>query len=157
METMNILNAYKLVATNQSLPQMTGATLHRQTTTHANAQSLWEALAACGPTQGWLQFQSRQFAFFDGLPESLPEWGVLLAAEAFTTDGDSVNVSLGPSGTWLLLRSHHAAGTELLCDEITLLAHGPETGALHYRRYWMNDPTQGFVQVAACFLGFEKE
>lgn len=118
---------------------------------------LWNALLEQAPTQGWLQFQSLQCAFPDGLPKPEANWGLLLAAEAVNSQGDSLIVGRDGHGAWLLSRCIHGPEQPGLWDEVHHLAHNPDTGTLRYRRYWRLDPEQGYVQTRACFIGFESE
>lgn len=137
------------------LPAMRAAGLAHHLTPHHSAQAVWAALQALGPRQGWLQFQSLQLSFTDGLPEAHPEWGALLRAEAVTAQGDSLAVHRLGADRWNLLRFEHLPQGELLCDSVQHLGHNPALGALRYRRYWRPDTELGPVQITACFIGFE--
>ncbi|HDL50317.1 MAG TPA: hypothetical protein ENH33_10240 [Actinobacteria bacterium] len=117
--------------------------------------ALWEAFKALAPTQGWLQFQSHQTAFFDTLPDLQETWGLLLCAEASDGDANSLSLVQDGRGGWLLARFVHDERAPGLWDELRQLAHDPKVGALRYRRYWRLDPEQGCVQEHACFIGFE--
>jgi len=152
---MDVLNAYKSAARQLGLPEMHRGGCQLETQGLASAKDVWPALAAMSPRQGWLQFQSRQLAFHDGLPPVETEWGLLLAAEAATSDGHSLALSLDGAGGWTLTRYSHSQEGEMLYDEPTQLAHDPNTGRLRYRRWWRHDPAQGYVQIYACFIGFE--
>ncbi|OZB62253.1 MAG: hypothetical protein B7X31_10045 [Thiomonas sp. 13-66-29] len=158
MNTLDMLDAYNMVAASHGLPHMQSGALLRTTTRHAEPEALWAAFSACQPAEGWLQFQSHQCAFSRGLAPPQASWGILLAAEAVTAQGESLAVRQIPRAGWSLLRALHGQGGDSLpFDIVTQLAHNPSAGRLRYRRYWQRDPLQGFVQFTACFIGFEKE
>jgi len=136
------------------LPVMRAAGLQQHSHLHQQPDTLWAALHAHAPVQGWLKFQSQQMAFSNGLPSPADSWGVLLQAEAVTADGASLAVHRLPSGAWTLLERSPLDSGDLLCDEYEHLAHDPRLGALRYRRYWTIDAELGPVQITACFLGF---
>lgn len=138
------------------LPDMCAATLKQQVHVYARADEQWQALVAQRPIQGWLQFQSYQCAFSEGLPHPEREWGVLLRAEAVTAGAVSLNMNRRPAGDWVLVENQHEPGGEWLWDDVTHLAHHGAMGRLCYRRYWSMDRELGPVQVAACFIGFDQ-
>ena len=136
------------------LPRMHAAGLQQRQQSFVGHAELWAAVTAYAPVTGWLQFQSHQLAFRDGLPSPAPEWGLLLQAEAVTADKLSLSVHRPPSGGWALIESQHLPQGDLLCDCVHHLAHDPRLDRLRYRRYWRLDPELGTVQAAACFIGF---
>jgi hypothetical protein len=138
------------------LPSMQAAGIEQHRQHHAQPAAIWSALCTHAPRQGWLQFQSHQLSFHDGLPSPPPEWGALLQAEAVTTDGLSLSVHRHPQEGWVLTASRHLETGEQLCDIVRHLAHA-DSGALKYRRYWQLDPKLGAVQTASCFIGFEQK
>ncbi len=138
------------------LPRMQSAGLQQQHHSFDQPAALWAALSAHAPEQGWLQFQSHQLAFRDGLPSPAPEWGALLQAEAVTADGLSLAAHRPPAGGWVLVESRHLEQGDALCDSVHHLAHDPRLGRLAYRRYWRLDPMLGAVQTAACLIGFDQ-
>lgn len=156
---MDILNAYQTLAARHGLPGMQTGGYEPASVAIATPGEAWRKLAALDPRQGWLLFQSKQLAFVDGLPERDPSWGILLAAEAYTEiDGARVSIALEQdgSGGWVLARCTHTGEGEYLQDELQQLAHNPSgPSKLKYRCYWRLDKQQGYVQAAACFLGFE--
>ncbi|WP_297451793.1 hypothetical protein [Ferrovum sp.] len=138
------------------LPDMCAATLKQQAHVYVSANAQWQMLAEHRPIQGWLQFQSYQCAFTDGLPQVKQEWGVLLRAEAVAAGAVSLNLNRRPAGDWVTVESQHIQGGEWLCDEVAHLAYRDDLGYLRYRRYWSMDRELGPVQVAACFIGFDQ-
>lgn len=138
------------------LPSMKAAGLEQHRRHHTQPDAIWSALSAHAPQQGWLQFQSHQLSFREGLPSPAPEWGVLLQAEAVAADGLSLSVHRRPTEGWVLTESRHIEEGELLCDIARHLAHAA-SGDLAYRRYWRLDPALGAVQMASCFIGFEQK
>ncbi len=98
----------------------------------------WSKLGAAKPMQGWLQFQSHQALFEDGLPEPEDEWGAILAAECVLDDQTSISLHRGPRGRWHLITSRDDEQLPGLIDDTRHLA--AEKGkALHYRRHWTLD------------------
>lgn len=169
---MDILNAYHAVKTavdggladrKAHLPGMRygGYSVSGETITRPD--DVWARLTALDPRQGWLLFQSAQMPFLDGLPERNPAWGVLLAAEGYMEqDGATVSLALDQDGHggWTLTTYTHEGQGDDLYDELEQLTHNPSKtgpGKLRYRRYWCLDPDQGYVQAAACFIGFSQE
>lgn len=156
-ELLNGYQALRQSSVAAGMPEMTPAGLQRDARTYADPESLWEALLGCEPKQGWLQFQSRQMPFRDGLPTREENWGALLAAEAVCNATVSLSVRRDAQECWILTRiQHHDLGS-LLCDEIIHLAHHPNLGALRYRRYWRTDERCETRQIAACFIGFSAQ
>lgn len=152
---MDVLDAYNDIADAFKLPALSRGGCRSEKTCLTDPDAVWPGLAARSPVTGWLQFQSKQLPFVDGLPEPEPDWGLLLAAEAVTAAGDSIALCLDGAGGWTLTHYQHLPDGDLLYDEPTQLAYDPKTGALRYRRYWRHEPEQGYVQVHACFTGFE--
>lgn len=138
------------------LPTMQAGGLEQHRQRHAQPAAIWSALSDRAPRQGWLQFQSHQLSFREGLPSPAPEWGVLLQAEAIAADGLSLSVHRHPQDGWVLTTSRHLETGERLCDVVSHLAHAAP-GALMYRRYWQLDSALGAVQTASCFIGFEQK
>ncbi len=162
---MNAVTPSQLLADYQALrnrpagsdlPSMQAAGLEQQHHRHAQPAAIWSALRDHAPRQGWLQFQSHQSSFHEGLPSPPAEWGALLQAEAVTADGLSLTVRRQPQEGWVLTTCRHLEAGELLCDIVRHLTHA-DSGALTYRRYWQLDPVLGAVQTAACFIGFEQQ
>lgn len=169
---MDILSAYHAVKSavdsdckdkKTHLPEMRRGGFVSSSQPIAQPEDVWTTLTALAPRQGWLLFQSAQRAFVDGLPERDPAWGVLLAAEGYTErDGATVSFALDQDGRggWTLTTYTHEGEGDDLCDEIAQLSHNPSKtgpGKLTYRRYWRLDPEQGYLQAAACFIGFDQE
>lgn len=151
---MDLLAQYRSLAEALKLPPMQpGAVSVIESTPITDPDQVWPALQALNPTQGWLQFQSHQTAFHDGLPDPAADWGLLLAAEAVDAEGDSLTLNADGAGGWRLARLRHQPDGDGLCDEVRQLARSGEQ--LVYRRYWQRDPEQGLVQQRACFIGFE--
>lgn len=157
---MDILNAYRAIAAKHGLPLMHAGGYRPHNDPIATPDEAWNRLASLGPRQGWLLFQSAQMLFVESLPERNPAWGVLLAAEGYTEHGGtplSIAMEQDGRGGWNLTTYTHLGEGEFLYDELEQLAHnqgrdGP--GRLKYRRYWRHDPRQGYLQAAACFIGF---
>ena len=158
---MDILNAYRAMADKHRLPKLTPGGYKAESRSLTTPDEAWNQLLALVPRQGWLLFQSAQMPFMDGLPERQPDWGVPLAAEAYTTRDDAtISIALEQDGRggWILTTYTHEGQGESFYDETKHLAHnqsltGP--GKLNYRRYWCYDQHQGYVQAVACFIGFE--
>lgn len=163
---MDILNAYREVAEKHSLPKMMPGGYSVDTDQHTSSSSLWAALTELAPNQGWLLFQSWQMPFEQGLPEREPGWGTLLSAEACTEHSDrtlSITIEQDGCGGWVLTTYTHDTELDGLYDEVKHLVYEPawrqsaDTAPrkLCYRRYWQHDAHQGYLQSAACFIGFE--
>lgn len=138
----------------KDLPAMLLGNLHREVRTYTEPVEAWSSLTANSPIEGWLQFQSHQAAFRDGLPDPPAGWGAFLTAEAVCADGSALTLRRSPTAQWVLVISRHSAPGPLLCDEVAHLTHDRKLGSLRYRRYWRLDPDLGAVQHAACFVGF---
>lgn len=127
-------------------------------TTHEdfdNAETAWRALAQTAPQAGWIQWQSHQKHFHDGLPEPNPDWGALIAAETVVSDTESLRLDY-LDGRWrLTCYRHDPNGDAYLCDETRHLLHGARDRYLHYRRYWKLDEHQGALQTGAVFIGID--
>jgi hypothetical protein len=158
---MDILNAYQSLAAKHDLPKMKVGGYESACEAIATPADAWMRLAALDPRDGWLLFQSYQCSFLAGLPEREPSWGVPLAAEAYTEiNGATVSIVLEQDGRggWILTRYTHTGEGVYLLDELKQLLHNPSKdgpGKLKYRRYWRLDGRQGYLQAAACFIGFE--
>lgn len=154
---MDVLDAYNRIARNRrfKLPKIDRSGLVIETNRLSEPADVWPALAAHAPTQGWLQSQSAQMAFDDGLPEPATEWGLLLAAEAVISYDLSISLSLDGAGGWTLISYRKEAAGDLLHDVVTQPAYDRRNGVLRYRRWWRRDDQQGYLQVAACFIGYE--
>ena len=153
---MDILHAYQKVANEPAdLPTMQRGSFDANTSRYNDPTTLWDALQALAPQQGWIQFQSHQCAFQNSLPEPEEHWGQLLAAEACDANGNSIHLSQNNQGGWLISHYQHQTSGEMLCDETTQLAYDLKLSQLRYRRYWRHEPGQGYVQTLACFIGFE--
>jgi hypothetical protein len=154
---VDLLKAYHAIAGDKAfeLPVMRSGGLSENLETLAEPEQVTARLTGLAPTQGWLLFQSWQGPFHDGLPQFDPAWGLLLACEAVTAEGVSLALDQDGLGGWRLLCATHQETGDCLVDELQLLAHTPATGNLCYRRYWRRQPGQGYVQAAACFIGFE--
>ncbi len=157
---MDILDAYRIVARKHDLPPMQSGGYRPHDDPIATPDAAWNRLASINPRQGWLLFQSAQMAFLDGLPERNPAWGVLLAAEGYAEhEGAPVSIALEQDGRggWVLTTFTHLGEGDCLWDKPEQLAYNRGTegpGRLKYRRYWRYDEQQGYVQAAACFMGF---
>ena len=116
------------------------------------ADEAWAALSEAAPRAGWMQCQSHQQAFFDGLPERDPAWGVPLAAEAVVSEDETLRLHF--DGRWHLTRCRHLLEGDYLCDRVRHLVHGHRK-RLVYRRYWRLDPNRGAVQAHAVLAGIE--
>ncbi len=118
------------------------------------AEAAWAALVESAPRAGWIQWQSHQMHFTDGLPDYAPHWGALLAAEAVVTETESLRLD-HLDGQWRLTRYRHLPdGDGCLCDETHHLLHGA-AHKLRYRRYWTIDAEQGAVQTCAVLAGID--
>ena len=150
-----ILEAYKGLAEKHDLPEMQAGNFEMECERISEPNEVWNAVARRNPLEGWLLFQSHQTGFRGGLPPHEEDWGQLLACEAVTDDGRSLFLEQDGAGGWrLLLFTHAQAGDDILFDEPEFLAYDPQWGVLRYRRYWRYFPEQGYVQEAACFIGF---
>ena len=117
-----------------------------------NAEAAWQALDQAAPTAGWIQWQSHQTHFTDGLPQPESDWGALLAAEAAISETESLRLDF-LDGQWRIIRYRHIEeGGDYLCDLTYHLLHGTHDRYLRYRRYWTIDSDQGAVQVRAVFV-----
>ena len=152
---MDILQPYKQLQQRHKLPKMQAGGVKVNSQAYDDPQALWEALQSQQPGQGWLMFQSAQMPFHDGLPERASDWGLLLTCEAVTNDGKSLAVVQDGRGGWRLITYVEDTNMPGLWDAVSQFAHAPDTGKLCYRRYWVDEPEQGFVQQHACFIGFE--
>lgn len=152
---MDILKAYSTLQQSQKLPEMHPGGVKVSSQRYADTQALWAALESHHPTQGWLMFQSTQMPFHDGLPQRQPDWGWLLACEAVNADGDSLAILQDGQGGWRLIEYIADADMHGLWDEMRQIVHAKDTGELCYRRYWVDEQEQGFVQKHACFIGFK--
>ncbi len=154
---METLDAYQKISQKTGLPNMTqGAPKQESRQTLSDPDQVWAALQNARPTQGWLQFQSRQQYFTDGLPDREDDWGCLLAAEAVTAQGHSLTLRQAPGPGWILTAHSHDEQGNGLWDEIRHRLHGAN-GFLVYRRYWRQDEVQGYVQALACLIGVTEE
>ena len=131
---------------------MARAGLHLETRSFEAADEAWAALREAAPHAGWLQCQSHQQAFFDGLPERDPAWGAPLAAEAVVSEDETLRLHF--DGRWHLTRCRHLPEGDYLCDRVRHLVHG-HPKRLVYRRYWRLDPARGAVQAHAVLAGIE--
>lgn len=98
----------------------------------------WSRLSAAQPIEGWLQFQSHQTLFEDGLPEPQEDWGVILAAECVLDDQASLSLHRGPQDRWHLITSRDDAQVPGLTDDTRHVA-ADRGKALRYRRHWTLD------------------
>jgi len=133
----------------------------------------WKRIEKFQPVEGWLGFQSRNYAFTrgEGLPEPDPEEdGELLSAECVNGDGHSLHLRQDGRGAWIATTYIPGSGDAYLCDIVLPVVAAPPQGdaaanesrsktlgRLRYRRYWHIDPEHGTRPVAACFIGFGKE
>lgn len=131
---------------------MEAAGLHLETRSFEVADEAWAALQEAAPRAGWLQCQSHQQAFFDGLPARDAAWGVPLAAEAVVYEDETLRLRF--DGRWHLTRCRHLPEGDYLCDRVRHLIHGHRKH-LVYRRYWRLDPARGAVQAHAVLAGIE--
>jgi hypothetical protein len=168
MSQQDIAEAWRrVVACHPELPALDVQHLRVLPETIDTPQRAWKQLKALPLGEGWLQFQSIVTCFAGGkLPNAEEDWGCLLAAEAVTTDGQSILVRQNGTGGLLLVRMMPGAGEgaeELLADKVSQLATG-KVGALlgeksprlWYRRYWRQDKASGFRPVLAAFIGFHR-
>ncbi len=149
---MTLLEQYNQIAQQHQLPPMTACGCDIETREHRDAAAAWQALVSAEPMAGWFQCQSAQQSFIGALPAHQPDWGALLAAEVVATDDCSLHVEYH-SGVWRETRYRHRDDGELLCDELSQYLHNG--GRLKYRRYWRQDPEQGWVQSHACLIAVE--
>lgn len=152
---MEMLKAYQMLSKKHHLPEMQPGGIKVQSRVFRDPEALWAELQSLQPSQGWLMFQSYQMPFHDGLPESQPDWGCLHSCEAVTEQGDSLAVLPDGQGGWRLIEYIPDDDAPGLWDEVRQFAHAPDSGMLCYRRYWVNEQGQGYVQKHACFIGFE--
>jgi len=154
---METLDAYRKFHESAKLPPMwQGAPRLENTRTLTDPDEVWAQLQDEEPTQGWLQFQSHQQYFTDGLPKPKPDWGCLLAAEAVTDDGHSLILRQYSGPGWLLSTHSHDEKGDGLYDKIRHRLHGAN-GFLVYRRYWRQDENRGYLQALACLIGVMEE
>ncbi len=153
---MELLDAYARIQERAGLPPMRqGAPRleHRQII--ADPEQVWLAFRAGRPVRGWMQFQSHQQVFLDGLPEAPDSaWGFLLAAEAVDADGGTHRLRQNGSAGWIASSHRHDENGDGLWDEVSHLLHGAD-GMLRYRRYWEARGGRGVVQTIACLIGIE--
>lgn len=152
---MDTLQAYDKLQQASKLPKMHPGGVITKSQTFDDPQALWAAFESRQPDQGWLMFQSEQMAFHEGLPERRDDWGCLLCCEAVTAAGETLAIIQDGRGGWRLIESTADAEAPGLWDEVRQFAHAPGAGMLRYRRYWVDEQEQGFVQKHACFIGFE--
>lgn len=142
------------------LPEFRATGLRIEQKTIQSHDGLMQQLAAFKPSAGWLQCQSRQWLFSDGLPDmnaAADEHGQLLNAEAVNAEGQSLAIRQDARGGWHLTRLHPEADGPYLCDTVS---HRAATGAgdnLQYRRYWQHDNDLGFRPFTAAFIGLGGE
>ncbi len=152
---MELLDAYQQFRESAKLPPMRQGTPKLESTlTLTDPDEVWAAFQNAEPRQGWLQFQSHQQYFTDGLPTPEPDWGCLLAAEAVTMQGHSLSLRQNPGQSWILaIHSHDEQGMGL-CDEVRHRLHGAN-GFLVYRRYWRDTAERGVIQHLALLTAIE--
>ena len=162
--TDDVLAAYSRIAQDRGLAPMKRGSYRVQVSELClDPDAVWTRVLELAPQEGWLLFQSGQMIFRSGLPSIPANWGLLLAAEATSAEGDSVCVNQDGSGGWRLVCIRHEPTGEWFCDEVQqlLLSGSKERRVLYYRRYWRHVPGveklsgRGFVQDRACFLGFK--
>ncbi len=152
---METLDAYEKFRESAKLPRMwQGAPKLENMLTLTEPDEVWAELQVKVPTEGWLQFQSCQQYFTDGLPTPEPDWGCLLAAEAVTAQGHSLSLRQNTGQGWTLAtHSHDEQGTGL-CDEVRHRLHGVN-GNLVYRRYWSDAGERGYIQHLTLLTAIE--
>ncbi len=150
---MMLLDQYDVIAKEHKLAPMTACGCEMEIREHKDAETAWQVLVSATPEAGWFQCQSEQRSFTGGLPDYLPEWGVLLAAEAVTEGGGSLRIE-HQNGAWKEIHYGHRDNGDFLCDEVTQYLHNG--GQLNYRRYWRQDPEQGCIQTHACLIAVEQ-
>ena len=152
---METLDAYQKICQSAQLPPMQqGAPKLESRETWTDPDHAWLALQNTQPTQGWLQFQSRQQYFTGGLPDREDDWGCLLAAEAVTDEGHSLTLRQYSGPGWILSTHSHDEKGDGLYDEIRHRLHGAN-GFLVYRRYWSDDAERGFIQKLCLLSAIE--
>lgn len=168
MNLQHIADTWSGLAQEQRLPRLQTARLRRESRPIQDPETAWESFLSYQPREGWVQFQSQVIAFNAATPRAQhTDWGLLLAAEAVTSDGRSLLVRQDGSGGLLLVIANPGAcdgAKEFLADQVSQLATGhvaqlqgvASPARLHYRRYWDHDELLGFVPVFAAFLGFAK-
>ncbi len=152
---MDLLQAYNQLAGKYGLHSMQAGGLTIATQAFDDPDALWQALQQHSPAQGWLQFQSWQGLFLDGLPEVAADRGLLLQAEAVCADGSSLAIGPDGQGGWRLSHYRPADDGDLLWDEVAHIAHDG-AACLNYRRYWVEDAEQGLLQRLAILIGIEQ-
>jgi len=152
-----LLNAYERLTEKENLPCLrAGGFQQEEPVTYAHWEALRSALATLDLAQGWLQCQSHQQLFCQGLPELQPEWGVLLHLEAIGGDGVTTEIRYQGEQGWLQYRLKDHADGDGFSDTVEHLAHGKK-GKLRYQRYWHQDSEQGCIQVRSRFIGLTED
>ena len=149
---MTLVEQHNTIAKRHGLNTMTAGGCDIEIREHNDAAAAWQALQDASPTRGWFQCQSEQQSFTGALPAHQPDWGALLAAEV-VADGSSLRIEY-QYGVWRETRYRHLDEGNLLCDEVSQYLHNG--GQLKYRRYWQQDPEQGWVQTHACLIAVEQ-
>ena len=121
-------------------------------------ESLEAAIAASGPREGWITFQSASHAFLDGdWQRGANEAGLALSGEWV---GEAGSCALARAETGWVVTTFEPGGDDFwLCDDVRLLATR-ELGYARYRRLWKDEPgieDPAPVPWAMQFLGFGKE
>ncbi len=152
---METLDVYMKVAESAKLPPMqSGAPKLEYKLTLTDPDQVWAELQNKAPRQGWLQFQSHQCYFTNGLPKPESDWGCLLTAEAVTEQGHSLALRhIGVAG-WILSSHSHDEQGEGFCDEVRHRLHGAN-GFLVYRRYWRDTEERGVIQSLTLLTAIE--
>ncbi|MEA5446823.1 hypothetical protein VCB98_13430 [Gammaproteobacteria bacterium AB-CW1] len=146
--------------TVKGLPEFRASGLEMEHETIQSHEALIQQLEAFEPTAGWLQCQSRQWLFRDGLPDmksAAEQHGELLSAEAVNDRGQSLAIRQDARGGWHLTRLTPEAEGPYLCDTVSHRAATEAGQHLHYRRYWRHDKDLGFRPFTAGLIGLGGE
>jgi hypothetical protein len=165
MNARDLLDAYQRVTdfqrvagSQRRLPDMSPGSVDIRSERLQDPDAVLDALRGFAPVQGWITYQSHESAFFDGLPEPEPDWGLPLAGECVDAAGVSLHLRQDGAGGWRLTRYTHRPEGEGLCDTVEHLASlYPMARSSRYRRYWQVDAEHGVETRAACFIGFVKD
>ncbi|MGV6817458.1 MAG: hypothetical protein ACWA44_09370 [Thiotrichales bacterium] len=152
-EQMTILDAYKNTAQQHNLPKMQSGSYDSQLTIVEDRETLFSSINFQRPQSGWLQFQSHQCYFIEELVEPEETWGTLMSGEIVHHDTNIARINL-IDGKWHMNILNHCAEGEMLWDEVEQLL--PGTGTITYRRYWQQDPEQGYLQVQTMLKAIRK-
>jgi len=144
----------------EGLPEFRATGLEIEHETIDSHEALIQRLEAFEARAGWLQCQSRQWLFRDGLTDMKAEaeqHGELLSAEAVNGQGQSLAIRQDARGGWHLTRLTPESEGAYLCDTVSHRAATESGQHLQYRRYWQHDKDLGFRPFTAGLIGLGGE